>query len=445
MKSCLSIPILLIILDALPGYCAAAPGLTRRRGTFGPRGRKAQDEADQIRRPTPASGAGGAGRLALRPFLTGLGPLAPQVAVATGLSMQGLALLTLLPVLLMGAGAFLGPALQARLGARRATVAALLVLASGSGLRLVAGGGAQMLGSALLLGLGAAVVQAVFPTIIKREFPRRISLAMGVYASMMMGGGAFGAQAAPLIAEASGSWRLALGWLALPAALTALLVALALPRDASAASTGTAGLLRWLRLPRVWLLMACFGLINGGYSSAVAWLSPAFRELGWSARASGGLLAVLAVGQAVSALLMPVLAGRRADRRPWLLACIAMQALGFFMLAFAPLATPWTVALLLGAGLGGCFSLMMLVALDHVADPAGAGALAALMQGGGFLLAAAPPWILAVLHETRGSFAAGWQLHLAAVLLVALLVLRLAPRGYGAAMAATAPAPAPAG
>lgn len=382
--------------------------------------------------------------LALRPFLTGLGPVAPQVAAATGLSLQGLALMTLLPVLLMGAGAFFGPALQARLGARRATVAALLVLAAGSGLRLMAGSAAQMLGSALLLGLGAAVVQAVFPTIIKREFPRRISLAMGLYASMMMGGGALGAQAAPLIAGASGSWRLALGWLALPAALTALLVARALPRDARPARAAGTALSGWLRLPRVWLLMACFGLVNGGYSSLVAWLAPAYRELGWSAGASGGLLAVLAAGQAVAALAMPVLAGRRPDRRPWLLACLVAQGLGFATLAAWPLAAARPVVFVLGAGLGGCFSLMMLVALDHLPDPAGAGALAALMQGGGFLLAAVPPWILALLHEARGSFAAGWQLHLGAVALVGLLVLRLDPCGYGAATRPGAARPAPA-
>lgn len=45
----------------------------------------------------------------------------------------------------------------------------------------------------------------------------------------------------------------------------------------------------------------------------------------------------------------------------------------------------------LGAGLGGCFALSMIVALDHLPDPAEAGALSALMQSGGFLLAALPP------------------------------------------------------
>ncbi|KGJ07302.1 MFS transporter [Paracoccus versutus] len=372
--------------------------------------------------------------LALRPFLTGVGPLAAPISAETGLTMQGLSALTLLPILLMGAGAFLGPAIQARLGAKRAAVLALLVLGLGSGLRLGAHSALDMLGSAVLLGAGAAVVQAVFPTIIKREFPRGINLAMGLYAAMMMGGGAFGAQAAPLIAAWSGSWRLALGWLALPAALTALLVALALPPEARAPQGSRQGLWHWLRLPRVWLLMACFGLINGGYSSSVAWLAPAFQDLGWSAGASGGLLAVLAVGQAVSALATPVLASRGSDRRPWLGICLAMQALGFAMLVLHPEAAPYPIAFLLGAGLGGCFSLMMIVALDHLPDPAQAGALAALMQGGGFLLAAIPPWILALLHDLTGSFTLGWALHLAAVLAVCALALRLSPASYRGAL-----------
>jgi CP family cyanate transporter-like MFS transporter len=372
--------------------------------------------------------------LALRPFLTGVGPVATPISAETGLSMQGLSALTLLPILLMGAGAFLGPAIQARLGAKRAAVLALLVLSLGSGLRLGAHSALDMLGSAMLLGVGAAVVQAVFPTIIKREFPRGINLAMGLYAAMMMGGGAFGAQAAPLIAAWSGSWRLALGWLALPAALTALLVALALPREPRKPQGSGQGLWRWLRLPRVWLLMACFGLINGGYSSSVAWLAPAFQDLGWSAGASGGLLAVLAVGQAVSALVTPVLASRGSDRRPWLGICLAMQVLGFAMLVLRPEAAPYPIAFLLGAGLGGCFSLMMIVALDHLPDPAQAGALAALMQGGGFLLAAIPPWLLALLHDLTGSFTPGWTMHLAAVLAVCVLALRLSPASYRGAL-----------
>ena len=74
------------------------------------------------------------------------------------------------------------------------------------------------------------------------------------------------------------------------------------------------------------------------------------------------------------------------------------------------------------------------VALDHLPDPAEAGALSALMQGGGFLITALPPWIVAVLHDLTGSFVAGWLLHLACAVIVALLYWRVNPRSYERAM-----------
>jgi CP family cyanate transporter-like MFS transporter len=74
------------------------------------------------------------------------------------------------------------------------------------------------------------------------------------------------------------------------------------------------------------------------------------------------------------------------------------------------------------------------VALDHLPDPAQAGALSALMQGGGFLIASLPPWIVAALHGVTGGYAAGWQLHLGCVALVAVLYWRMAPASYGKAL-----------
>ena len=74
------------------------------------------------------------------------------------------------------------------------------------------------------------------------------------------------------------------------------------------------------------------------------------------------------------------------------------------------------------------------MALEHLPDPTQAGAVSALMQGGGFLIAAVPPWIVALLHEATGGFRAGWLLHLACVAVVVLLYRRVAPASYPAAM-----------
>jgi len=370
--------------------------------------------------------------LNLRPFITGIGPLAADISAHTGLDLKGISLLTLVPMLLMGVFAFAGPFLQSRVGARRSTIASLAVLVLGSLLRLFAGNGWQMVGTAALLGLGVAVIQAVFPGIIKKQFPRHVGMVTGLYSATLMGGGALGAQAAPLIAAAAGDWHIGLAWMAVPAALALVLAVLYLPRDAAAGQKRTSAI-ALLKRRRVWLLMACFGLVNGGYSTAVAWLSPFYREHGWSAAASGSLLAIMAVCQALAALLLPMVAKSR-DLRPWLWLTLAMQAAGFAALAFSPETAPVLWAAVLGAGLGGCFSLSMIVALDHLPDPAEAGALSALMQGGGFLITALPPWVVAALHDATGGFTVGWLLHLACAVVVAALYFRVTPASYAGSM-----------
>lgn len=377
--------------------------------------------------------------LNLRPFMTGVGPLAADIGAQTGLGLQGMALLTLVPMLLMGVFAFAGPSLQARIGARQAIVGALAVLGVASFLRLFVSTGWEMVATAVLLGLGAAIVQAVFPGVIKQQFPLHVSVVMGLYSAMLMGGGAIGAQLAPLIANAAGDWHAGFGWMAVPAVLALLLAAWSLPRGNARQRDGHTAK-AFLKRPRTWLLMACFGLVNSGYSTVVAWLAPYYQGFGWSPQSSGSLLAVVSVGQATAALLLPVLAGRSEDRRPWLWLTLAMQAAGFAALALQPEAAPILWAALLGAGLGGCFALSMILALDHLHDPVEAGALSALMQGGGFLIAALAPWVVAVLHDATGSFLAGWVLHLGCVAVVTVLYWRASPASYLAAMDPSAPA-----
>ena len=212
--------------------------------------------------------------LNLRPFLTATGPLAPAIRASTGMTLQGMSLLTLVPMLLMGLCAFAGPAVQAAIGVRGAMVWALLLLAAGSLLRLWTSDGAGLVGTAALLGLGVAVVQAVFPAVLKHHFPRQLAVATGLYSAMLMGGGALGARLAPAIAGAAGNWHVGLAWLALPAlaaAVAAMLILPAAERGDAAPAISARGL---LRRPRTWLLMVSFGLINGGYSSIIAWLPP---------------------------------------------------------------------------------------------------------------------------------------------------------------------------
>ncbi len=373
----------------------------------------------------------------LRPFLTGIGPLAESVRAGTGLDYRGIAWLTILPLLIMGVGAFFEPIVRRLFGARKAMLWALVLLGTGLALRLLAPRGILLIATAGLCGLGVAVVQSIIPGIIKQQFPHRLAVAAGCYSASLMLGGALGAQFTPLLERWIGSWNEALASWTLPVLLSVLLAWWIMPtRSPEGASPAPASTL--LRRPRTWLLMVCFGLTNTGYAALVAWLPPFYQSMGWTPARSGSLIAIMSVAQACAAMLLPTLSGRNRDRRAWLGLTLGLQAVGFAAFAFWPEAAPNAWVIMSGIGLGGTFALMLVVALDHLPCPDLAGALSAFMLGGGFIIAATAPWVIALLHQVSGGFTSGWLAQLFGVIVLLALTVRLAPDGYAAAMRGTA-------
>ena len=382
--------------------------------------------------------------LNLRPFLTAIGPLAQAIDNRLGLGMDTLAWLTLLPLWLIGVGVLITPGLRRLTGPSQLLGAALLLLGMGNAMRFDAQSGALLIASAALCGLGSALVQGVLPGLIKQRFAHKVPLVMGIFSACMMGGGALGASLTPQLA-ASLDWSRALALWSLPVLLAMVWLAWKVRLPSAAVVAIPHGEQRLITLPRSWLLIGCFGIINSGYGIVVAWLAPAYMAQGWSAQQGGELVAWLALAQTASGLGLPLLAARNTDRRPWMGLAIIMQVAGFGGLWLAPQAAPILWCMLCGAGLGGSFSLIMVIALDHLPDPRRAGTLSALMQGFGFMLAATGPWVAARLHHLSGDFAAAWQWQLGGLALMSLLVLRLDPRGYAKVMRLPTPAPATSG
>ncbi|WP_272687414.1 cyanate transporter [Providencia sp. PROV149] len=378
----------------------------------------------------------------LRPFMTGPGPLIDGIMQTTGMTYQGISLLTLLPMLLMGIGALIVPALNQRLGERLGISLAMLFLFIGSLCRLFVADSAQLLITAFICGVGAAYIQAVFPGLIKLRFPQKMAAMTGLYSAMLMAGGAIGAQLTPLIANfscyeaipscthESGHWQAALAWMALPALFALFAIIANIRSSASHQHAGKGAVLQFLTKPRAWLLMVGFGLVNAGYGSVVTWLAPFFIEQGMSSAKSGSLVALLSVFQALSALLIPVLASHNIDRRFWLVVTLCSQAIGFAGLVVFPHSVPFLWVCLIGIGLGGCFALSIITSLDHLPHPASAGALTSLMQAGGFIIAAFGPFFAAWLHEISQSFAWVWGAHILMILITLFLFLRLNPKHY---------------
>ncbi|MEY0489492.1 cyanate transporter [Proteus terrae] len=373
----------------------------------------------------------------LRPFLTGPGPVIDNIIASTGMSYSQVSLLTLLPMLLMGIGALIVPFLQPYIQVRKGLLVAMLMLLMGSFSRAYVSDGNQLLLTALFCGLSVAYIQAVFPGIIKGWFGNRTPIMMGLYSAMLMGGGALGAQLSPLLTENYGHWQSALAWFALPAGFAFIAILFSIKNSATSANKISLNTLIWR--PRTGLLILGFGCVNAGYASVVTWLAPFYQSLGMPSAQSGSLVAILSLFQASAALIIPFLAAKNHDRRFWLTITLISQFIGFVAVMVIPMSAPYLWSIFLGCGFGGCFSMMMIVALDHIPDPAQAGALSALMQGGGFIIAAFGPLVAVLLRQPDGSFTYAWTFHAILVIVTIGLFARLNPRHYAKAYPANHP------
>lgn len=371
----------------------------------------------------------------LRPILTSIGPLLADIREATGLGFQGASMLTVLPVLCMGLFALALPWVGPRLGESRGVVCGLLAIGAACFWRLLLDSGLALIASAVLAGIGVAIIQALVPGVIKRWFPHKVPSAMGLYSASLMAGGGSAAVLAPVVSEHFQRWQDGLGVWLLLAVVGLLLWATARPRETPVETPRRQAVQHYFGSRRAWLLALYFGVINGGYTSMVAWLPVYYRQLGWSAQASGRLIGLMTIFQVIAALTVPLLIRRSPDRRGWLCLCLLIQLAGFAGLIAAPLHLPGLWVALIGYGLGACFALSLTLTLDHLPDPGAAGRLAAFVQGIGFIVTGIVPYVTGALRDSTGSFQASWILLAVSVVMMLGVTLRFSPQGYARAMA----------
>lgn len=388
--------------------------------------------------------------LNLRPLLTSISPLMTTIRHDTGLSFFGASLLTSLPVVAMGLGAFGASLLARRLGETRGVALGLVAIAAACAARAFAASGGALMLTAAAAGAGVAAIQALLPAVMKQRFAARVPLAMGLFSASIMGGGGLGASLSPLVARISGSWHAGLAVWSLPA-LTALATWWTLnsgsggDRRAQQAAAPSSEHVKAATVPvwrkrRAWTLGLHFGLVNGGYTSLVAWLPAYYQQHGASVEASGSLLAAMTVFQAASALLLPLAAAAFTDRRPWLVLGLCAQLFGVIGLAAWPEAAPLLWVAAAGAGLGGVFSVTLVTALDHSADHRVAARLVAFVQGLGFVIAALAPIVAGRVRDLTGGFSGAWIMLAVSISAMIVLTLAFSPRSYGRWLGAHGPA-----
>lgn len=296
----------------------------------------------------------------LRLTLLAIPPVIPLIHRDLGLDEKSIALLSGVPVLLLGLAAVPGSLLIARLGARRALIAALTLIALSSALRGFGSSTVMLFAMTFLMGVGIAVAQPAMPSLVSAWFPKTIARTTAIYANGLLVGEALSASLTiPLVLPlVAGAWQASLAVWAAPVLITALLVWRTTPHIPLASGAPRPLWLPDWRNPATWQL----GLLQGGgsiaYFGANAFL-PDYLHATGRPETIAPALAVLNLAQLPASAILLVYGRALAGRRRPLLA-IGLLAL----IALALMLAPNGGLVVAGAALiGFCSAFLMVLAL----------------------------------------------------------------------------------
>ena len=168
-----------------------------------------------------------------------------------------------------------------------------------------------------------------------------------------------------------------------------------------------------------WQVTVFMGLQSLSYYATISWFPTMFIDHGLGAATAGNLLALMNLGNAVTGLVMPVLAQRARDQRLLAAAAVALIMVGLAGAAFAPNPVVVVFVCMLGLGQGASLGLAVFMFAARAADGHTAAALSGFAQGAGYLIASAGPLLLGFLRASTG----GWTIPVAALLGVAVAQL----------------------
>jgi CP family cyanate transporter-like MFS transporter len=387
----------------------------------------------------------------LRAAITGLPPLFPELQSALHVSAATLALLAAMPVLCFGVFSGAGAPLSRRLGEERVLGLSLVLLAAGLLVRSLSPATLLFPGT-IAAGAAIALMNVLLPSLVKRRMPDRAGMVIGLYLLMLTAGAVVASLiAVPVFTAAGGGLtpgsaavRISLGLWAGPALLAVLIWLPQLRHRTVPERPGPAGagLARpgrrrraaaMIRSPLAWQVTLFIGLQSLSYYATLSWFPTMFRDRGVSAVHAGDLLALMNLGNAATALLIPMLAQRMTDQRSLAVVANVATALGLIGAFFGPASAAIPAIVLLGLGQGATLGLGIFYTMARAPDAVTAASLSAFAQSIGYLIASLGPLVIGFLHHATGGWAAS------GLLLVAVAAAQLVT-GWLAGRAKTVPA-----
>jgi MFS transporter, CP family, cyanate transporter len=338
----------------------------------------------------------------LRLTILAVPPLLPLIHRDLALDEKSVAVLSGLPLLLFGLMAVPGSLLIARIGARRALITGLLIVALASGLRGAGASAAVLFPMTFAMGAGVSIMQPALPALVGRWFPASVAPATAVYANGLLIGEVLGAGLTiPLILPlVAGSWEWSFALWAVPVLLTALLMIL----GTAEVPSPTAQRARWWpdwRDPRLWQL----GLLQGGcsvlYFACNAFI-PDYLHATQRSDLVNSCLTALNAGQLPASLLILLFARRLAGRRGPYIAAGTIGLLGLAGLLLS--GASGMIASAAAIGFCSAFVLILTLALPPLlAAPEDVHRLSAGMLAIGYTLSFIVPFVGGAIWDATGS------------------------------------------
>lgn len=340
----------------------------------------------------------------LRPGVTGLSPLLDAMGAEIHLSAAFLAVIGMLPPLLYGLSGFITPRLYSRFSGLSLTLAAMIMITVGLGVRAITDSPGLFLGLSVLALFGMGIGNVVLPPIVKSYFPDKVALMSTVHVGLLQ----LGTFIPPLVAvplagmfEWRGSLLVWTGCAAVAVMVWVIIIVVrpAARTEVAASVVGGNELRRLVRSPRAWSLMTMTGLTSFNNFILFTWLPTLLTRSGFDAAFAGAMLALVTAIPLVLGFVLPVLAQKMRTASPIVSAFCLSLAVGYIGLWLFPAAAPvlWTV--LLGIGISTFPLALTLITLRSRSAEASA-ALSGFVQGGGYLMAATGPLLFAFLLQS---------------------------------------------
>jgi CP family cyanate transporter-like MFS transporter len=344
--------------------------------------------------------------LAIRPPVASIGPLVDELVKTELLSLFQVSLMTSLPIVCFGIGAFASPYLVKRFTLNKAVMFVLILLTLAMTSRLI-GGFPAIITSTVLIGLAIAIANVLIPTIVREQFPDRIELITGVYVTLLAISASFAAAIAVPSSDLLGGWRGALAVWIIPA-LFAIISWVPLFRSKAvgkitSVATHAEEKRAVARSSLTWGIVFFFGLQSGGFYSILNWFPSLLIDRGMSDIDAGALLGLTTAVGVPSGFLASLLFRKFKSLSAIAVVMSAFTFTGLLMIWLTPDLLV-LACIITGFGFAATFPLSLTLIGSRASTSTQTTQLSALAQGWGYLISAAATFGFGLLRDVTGNW-----------------------------------------